>query len=50
MFLSSLIEELYTTEENKADCTLTFGGQCKLPQIPKVTDNNLKNYENQEIH
>ena len=29
MFLSSLIEELCTKEENnKASCTLTFGGQC----------------------
>ena len=31
MFLSSLIEELCTKEENnKAGCTLTFGGQCTL--------------------
>ena len=30
MFLSSLIEELCTKEENnKAGCTLTFGGQCR---------------------
>ena len=29
MFLSLLIEELCTKEENnKAGCTLTFGGQC----------------------
>ena len=29
MFLSSLIEELYTKEENnKAGCTFAFGGQC----------------------
>ena len=29
MFLSSLIEELCTKEENnKVDCTLTFGGEC----------------------
>ena len=29
MFLSSLIEELRTKEENnKAGCTLTFGWQC----------------------
>ena len=29
MFLSSLIEESCTKEENnKAGCTLTFGGQC----------------------
>ena len=29
MFLSTLIEELRTKEENnKAGCTLTFGGQC----------------------
>ena len=29
MFLSSLIEELCTKEENnEAACTLTFGGQC----------------------
>ena len=29
MFLSSLIEELCTKEENnKAGCTVTFGGQC----------------------
>ena len=29
MFLSLLIEELCTKKENnKADCTLTFGGQC----------------------
>ena len=31
MFLSSLIEELCTKEENnKAGCALTFGGQCIL--------------------
>ena len=31
MFLSSLIEELWTKEENnKAGCTLTFGEQCML--------------------
>ena len=31
MFLSSLIEELCTKEENnKAGCTFTFGGQCKI--------------------
>ena len=31
MFLSSLIEELYTEEENnKVGCTLTFGGPCIL--------------------
>ena len=30
MFLSLLIEELCTEEENnEAGCTLTFGGQCK---------------------
>ena len=29
MFLSSLIEEFCTKKENnKAGCTLTFGGQC----------------------
>ena len=29
MFLSSIIEELWTKEENnKAGCTFTFGGQC----------------------
>ena len=29
MFLSSLIEELCSKEENnEAHCTLTFGGQC----------------------
>ena len=33
MFLSSLIEELCTKEENnKAGCTLTFGGQCRLKE------------------
>ena len=31
MFLSSLIEELCTKEENnKAGCTLTFGRKCRL--------------------
>ena len=31
MFLSSLIEELCTKEENnKVGCTLIFGGQCIL--------------------
>ena len=31
MFLRSLIEELCTKEENnKAGCTLTFGGQCSI--------------------
>ena len=34
MFLSSLIEELSTKEENnKAGLTLTFGGQCILQCI-----------------
>ena len=34
MFLSSFIGELCTKEENnKAGCTLTFGGQCILTMI-----------------
>ena len=42
MFLSSLIEELCTKEENnKAGCTLTFGGQCIL-QFRQHEDRNLK--------
>ena len=37
MFLSSLIEELCTKEENKkAGCTLTFGGQCSRVALYKV--------------
>ena len=46
MFLSSVIEELCTKEENnKADCALTFGGQyrifmCekKICVLPKCTE------------
>ena len=31
MFISLLNEELCTKEQNnKAGCTLTFGGQCKI--------------------
>ena len=47
MFLSSLIEELGTKEENyKAGCTLTFGVQCIIHLISYfkcdfVTVNNL---------
>ena len=38
MLLSSLIEELCTKEENnKASCTLTFGGQCILRQEKKTS-------------
>ena len=37
MFLSSLIKELCTKEENnKAGCTLIFGGQCIRFQVIKV--------------
>ena len=37
MFLSSLIEELCTKEENnEVGCTLTFGGQCITPLHPLV--------------
>ena len=34
MFLSSLVEELCSKEENnKAGCTLTFGGQCITAEL-----------------
>ena len=40
MFLSSFIEELYTNEENnKAGCTLTFGGQCIIENEEKKCAN-----------
>ena len=47
MFLSSLIEELCSKEENnKAGCTLTFGGQCILDFYHKLLQNleSFKNY------
>ena len=36
MFINSLIEELCTNgENNKAGCTLTFGGQCMYIYIQR---------------
>ena len=45
MFLNSLIEELCTKEENnKAGCTLTFGGQCRICCIT-VSNKNIRAFE-----
>ena len=43
MFLSSLIEELCTKEENnKAGCTLTFGEQCILEETMLKSKNSFE--------
>ena len=46
MFFSSLIEEICSKEENnKASCTLTFGGQCLYIHTSKVSPNAVYKLE-----